>query len=139
MAFDIRQRSVDGITVLSMSGRMTAGDPIDSVRSHFERLLKSGINRVVLDLRDTTYIDSSALGCLVMAHTRSAEADGKMTIFGLSSRQLELMVLTKLTTVFEIYQEEMDAIDACIPGRQPRRFDLLEFVERQRREKKAEA
>lgn len=128
MAFEIEQREVEDVAVLAGRGRFVAGEPVELFRGALDKLLAAGTVRAVMDLRETSYIDSSALGCLVMAHRSFEEAGGKMTIFGLSSTQMELMVVTKLTTVFEIYDDEIDAVNACIPGRQPRKFDLLEFV-----------
>ena len=75
------------------------------------------------------YIDSSGLGLLVLAHSRAAKAEGKLPIFGLNRRGLELLVLTKLSTVFELYEDEVSAVNSCFPDRSdPSVFDILEFV-----------
>jgi len=134
MAFEIKKRSVDGVPVVEFHGRLVAGPAIEAFRSALDELISTGRNNAVLDLTETGYIDSSALGCLVMAHTRFQKAGGKVTLFGLSSQQLELLVITKLTTVFALYEDELDAVNACIPGREQRKFDLLEFVNRMRRQ-----
>ena len=84
--------------------------------------------------RETSYIDSSGLGFLVMAHSRAMQAGGKMPIFGLNRRSLELMILTKLTTVFELYETEGDAVNSCFAGRKVQHFDILDFVQRHRGE-----
>jgi anti-sigma B factor antagonist len=138
MAFEIKQRSVDGVPVVECHGRLVAGPAIEAFRATLDDLIASGQTHAVLDLTETDYIDSSALGCLVMAHTRFQKAGGKITLFGLSSQQMELLVITKLTTVFALYEDEIDAVNACIPGREPRKFDLLEFVNRTRRREGAE-
>jgi anti-sigma B factor antagonist len=132
MAFEIQQRMVDGVTIVEFHGRMVGGPPVEAFRAKMEELLSEGHNYAVLDLTETDYIDSSALGCLVMTHTRFQKAGGKVTLFGLSSQQMELLVITKLTTVFALYEDELDAVNACIPGREPRKFDLLEFINRTR-------
>lgn len=138
MAFEIKQRTVDGIPVVEFHGRLVAGPAIEAFRGALDELLAAGFTYAVLDLTATDYIDSSALGCLVMAHTRFQKAGGKITIFGLSSQQMELLVITKLTTVFALYEDEIDAVNACIPGREQRKFDLLEFVNRMRRQEGGE-
>jgi anti-sigma B factor antagonist len=132
MAFEIKQRMVDGVTVLGFHGRLVAGEPVEAFRAAVDRLAGAGTKYLVLDLTHTTYIDSTALGCLVMTHTRFQKAEGKVTLFGLSAQQMELLVITKLTTVFALHADEIDAVNACIPGRKPRKFDLLEFVQRTR-------
>jgi anti-sigma B factor antagonist len=132
MSFEIKQRSVDGVTVVEFHGRLVSGPSIEAFRAKVEELQAAGVKYAVLDLRETGYIDSSALGCLVMTHTRFQKAGGKVTLFGLSSRQIELLIITKLTTIFALYEDEIDAVNACIPGRESRKFDLLSFIQRTR-------
>jgi len=132
MSFTIEQRERDGVPILGLKGRLIAGDPVDQLRTRLLAMLESapasGIHAVVLDCRDTSYIDSSGLGLLVLAHSRAAKAEGKLPIFGLSRRGLELLVLTKLSTVFELYEDEVSAVNSCFPDRSAKRFDILEFV-----------
>lgn len=134
MSFEIKERTVDGVRITEFHGRLVAGGAVEAFRAKMDSLLAGGVQYAVLDLRETDYIDSSALGCLVMTHTRFEKAGGKITLFGLSSRQLELLIITKLTTVFQLFEDELDAVNACIPGREPRKFDLLEFIQRTRRQ-----
>jgi anti-sigma B factor antagonist len=138
MSFAIEKKMVDGVAVVGFHGRLTAGEAVEAFRSSMDQVLASGNVRIALDLSQTDYIDSSGLGTMVMAHSRVLKAGGRMTIFGMSSRHLELMIITKLTTVFEMYDDEIGAVNACIPGREVKRFDLLEFVEQQRRERDGE-
>jgi anti-anti-sigma factor len=132
MAFDILDTEREGVTVLSLRGRLTLGPAVETLRETLERLDAEGKSRIVLDFRECDYIDSSGLGCLVFAHTRIARAAGQMTLFGLDQRGLELMVVTKLATVFRIFDNEIDAINACYPERNAKAFDVLEFVRSQR-------
>jgi len=138
MSFVIEQRDRDGIPILSLKGRLVLGDPLEKLRERLRALLQSslesGTSAVVLDCRDTSYIDSSGLGCLVMAHSRAVQLGGKFPIFGLNRRGLELMILTKLSTVFEIFEYEIDAVNSCFADRQVRHFDILDFVQRHRAE-----
>lgn len=134
MSFEIKERTVDGVRITEFHGRLVAGGAVEAFREKMDSLMAAGVKYAVLDLRETDYIDSSALGCLVMTHTRFEKAGGKITLFGLSSRQLELLIITKLTTVFQLFEDELDAVNACIPGREPRKFDLLEFIQRTRRQ-----
>lgn len=132
MSFEIEQRERDGIPILSLRGRLVAGEPIEQFRAELEALEAKGQSSGVLDMRDVNYIDSSALGSLVVAHARAEKMGGTMAIYGLAVRHLELMILTKLTTVFHLFDSEVDALNHCIPGREARTFDILEFVEQQR-------
>ena len=138
MSFSIEQRERDGVPILSLNGRLVAGDPVDQLRAKLlamlESAVSSGIRAVVLDCRETSYIDSSALGLLVLAHSRATKMDGKLPIFGLNRRGLELLILTKLSTVFTLFEDEISAVNSCFADRTAKRFDILEFVQRKRAE-----
>jgi anti-sigma B factor antagonist len=138
MSFTIEQRERDGVPILSLNGRLVAGDPVEQLREKLlamlELCLSLEMRAVVLDCRETSYIDSSALGLLVLAHSRAAKVNGKLPIFGLNRRGLELLILTKLSTVFTIYEDETSAVNSCFPERSAKRFDILEFVQRKRAE-----
>ncbi|MBI5085920.1 MAG: STAS domain-containing protein [Acidobacteria bacterium] len=133
MSFEIQRREQDGVVILAPDGRLALGEALEAFRASMEGLLAEGATRVVLDFRRVDYIDSSGLGCLVVSHTRMARAGGAMPIFGLNRRALELMVITKLSTVFRIAESEMDAVNMCYPERQTKAFDILSFVEQQRK------
>lgn len=138
MSFDIDQREREGISILAPRGRLTIGEPVEAFRSRLESLLADGRSSIVLDLSGTEYIDSSALGCLVVAHKRSQEAGGIMAMFALNERNMDLMILTKLATVFQLFDDEASAVNSCFPGREAPRFDILDFVQkRKHREGKA--
>ena len=92
---------------------------------------------LVLDFRGVEYIDSSGLGCMVTSYTKFSKAGGHMPVFGLNERGLELMVVTKLSTVFRIFDNELDAVNACYPGRTAKSFDVLEFVRQAREQRQA--
>lgn len=133
MPYPIHRRERDGVVILAPQARLVLGTPVETLRAAFEELTAAGHSRLVLDLSEVDYIDSSALGCLIMAHTRVEKAGGAMAIFGLRKRTVDLLVLTKLTTVFRLAENELDAVNLCFPGREPRKFDILSFVEEQRK------
>lgn len=132
MPYPIQRRQRGGIEILAPQGKLVLGEPVETLRAAFEELTAAGHNRIVLDLSEVDYIDSSALGCLIMAHTRVEKSGGAMPIFGLQRRTLDLLVLTKLSTVFRLADNEPDAVNLCYPDREPRKFDILSFVESQR-------
>lgn len=131
MSFSITERAVDGVVILSLNGRFVIGEAIEQFRARFDELLKAGRTRIALDLSGTDYIDSSGMGYFVVAHTQSEKAGGALTMFNLTQRSIDLMLLTKLSTIFNIYDNEIDAVNATFPERRVKKFDILDFVQRQ--------
>ncbi|MGB9604788.1 MAG: STAS domain-containing protein [Bryobacteraceae bacterium] len=134
MALQIQQREREGITLLDLEGRITAGEEAALLRETLRQLAESGKNRVILNLEKVDYIDSTGLGTLVMGYTTLRKAGGALKLLHLSRRNIELIVFTKLETVFEIFDDELDAVNSFFPGRSVRRFDILSFVQQQARE-----
>lgn len=133
MSLEIEQAEHDGVAIVRLNGRLILGDEVESLRKVMESVLDSGQTRIALDLSEVDYIDSSGLGCLVMQHTRTEKAGGVMVLFGLKKRPMDLMILTKLATVFKMTETELDAVTACFPQRSAKRFDILEFVASQKK------
>lgn len=137
MSLEIEQHERDGVAIVSLNGRLILGDEVETFRGVMEKVLASGHTRVALDLHEVDYIDSSGLGCLVMQHTRAEKAGGVMVLFGLRKRPIELMILTKLATVFRMAENELDAVSACFPDRDVKPFDILNFVASQKKDDSA--
>src|SRR3712207_5100036 len=112
MALDIQEHEREGIIVLQLKGRLIVGEPVSSLREKIRELADSGKVNVVLDLEQLEYIDSTGLGGLVISYTTLKKAGGALKILNLSKRNVELLVLTKLTTVFELFVDEQDAINS---------------------------
>ncbi len=125
---NVAVREVEGIPVLDLKGRLTAGVFSETLRDNIAVLAHEGKNNLVLNMKQVDYVDSSGLGTLVLCFTTLQQNGGALKLTNLSRRQLELMVLTKLTTVFEVFDDECDAINSFFPDRTIRRFDILEFV-----------
>lgn len=136
MSFEIDRRERDGVVILAPHGRLMIGPPVETFRNTLDALYLDGRHQVVLDFTDVDYIDSSALGTLVVAHTKFHKAGGAMPMFGLNRRTIELLVITKLATVFRIAETELEAVNLCFPDRDAKPFDILTFVEEQRARKK---
>jgi anti-sigma B factor antagonist len=135
MSFSIGQREVDEIAILDLSGRLTLGPPTEQLQGKADAMLQQGKTRVVLNFADAPYIDSSGLGLLVSLNAEYRSADGGLRLLNLSKRHLQLFVLTKLSTEFEIFDDEQSAIDSFYPDRARVRFDVLEFVKQQQAER----
>ena len=131
MDLKIQQREVDGILIMEMEGRLVLGNHLTDVQETITGNIHRGNVRQILNLRQVSTIDSSGLGTLVLVHTNVENAGGALKLLHLSKRHLELMILTKLTGVFEIFDSEQDAINSFYPEREVRRFDILEFVKSQ--------
>jgi anti-sigma B factor antagonist len=131
MSLDIEQREREGILILDLKGRLTVGDPIGGLRERIRELSESGRSNIILNLEDVDYIDSTGLGGLVISYTLLKKAGGALKILNLSKRNIELLVLTKLSTVFEAFNDEQDAVNSFFPNREIRKFDILAFVQQQ--------
>jgi len=108
-------RQMDGVTIISCTGRIVFGDEANALRETVKRLLTSS-KQIVLNLCGVTYIDSGGLGTLVGVYSsaRSAGADIKLT--GLGQRIRDVLQITKLVTVFEVYENDQQAVAAFRRG-----------------------
>lgn len=131
MALEIRRREKEGIVILDLSGALTVGEPAARMREALQSLLAADRKNVILNLRDVDYIDSTGLGAMVVCYTTLRKAGGALKLLHLNRRNIELLVLTKLSTVFEIFSDEQDAVNSFFPGRAIKRFDILSFLEQQ--------
>jgi anti-sigma B factor antagonist len=131
MSLAIAQRTKEGIVILDLKGRLVVGEPVASLREKIRQLAEAGTTNVVLNLEGVDYIDSTGLGSLVICYTTLQKAGGALKILNLSRRNIELLVLTKLSTVFEVFNDEQDAVNSFFPNREIRKFDILSFVQQQ--------
>ena len=134
MALEVQQREVEGIVVLDLRGRLVVGPESTDLRRKFTQLIDQDKKNTILNLKHVDYIDSTGLGTLVIGHSMNEKAGGAMKLLHISQRGAQLMVLTKLTTVFEIFDDEQVAINSFFPDREVKHFDILEFVKSQENE-----
>ena len=133
MALDITQREREGVTILDIKGRLTAGKETTAFRDEISTLNQGGVHNVVLNLQSVDYIDSTGLGALVMCATSLRKSEGNMKLLHLNRRNIELLVMTKLATVFEIFNDEQDDVNSYYPDRKIKTFDILDFVQQQKK------
>jgi anti-sigma B factor antagonist len=110
VALAIASREVDGVTVLGLSGRITLGEGSVQLRDAIRDLISNGQKHILLDLGDVNYIDSSGLGELVSAYTTARNQGATLKLLKLTKKVHDLLQLTKLYTVFDIYDDEASAI-----------------------------
>lgn len=110
MSMAISQRELDGVVILDLSGRITIGEGAIVLRNRILELLRMGEAHLLLNLADVDYIDSSGLGEIVWAYTAVRNAEGQLKLLSLTRRVRDLMQITKLLTVFEVFEKESQAL-----------------------------
>jgi len=100
---DIRERAVEGITVLDLSGKIVLGEGDVQIKDRIKDLLADGQRRILLNLADVSYIDSAGLGTLISSYATVKREKG-------TNRVQDLLAITKLITVFDTYDNEKEAI-----------------------------
>jgi anti-sigma B factor antagonist len=106
----LHTRQVDGVTVVDVAGTITLGDGSSQLRDTLHDLIEKGDKKILLNLSDVTYIDSSGIGELVAAYTSSSNRNGTVKLLGLTKRVKDLLQITKLYTVFDVQETEAHAI-----------------------------
>jgi anti-sigma B factor antagonist len=134
MHLEITTRDREGVAIIDFKGRITAGAEVGAFREAFESLAALPDPKVILNLMHVDYIDSTGLGAMVMCSTHSKRNGGVAKLVHLNRRNLELLVLTKIDTIFEVFDDETEAVNSFFPGREIKRFDILSFVKQLRDE-----
>src|SRR5215472_14021321 len=103
-------RVVDGVDVVAMEGRIVLGEESTALREKVKALLAAGKKKLVLNMNNVTYIDSSGLGALVASHTSAKSQGASLKLSHLGAKFQEILLVTKLVTVFDVYPTEAAAI-----------------------------
>jgi len=106
----IESRTVGEITILDCSGKITLGEGTMTVRNTVREVVKNGGKKIILNLGDVSYIDSSGIGELVSTYTTVVNQGGKLKLLNLTKKIHELLQITKLLTVFQVFEDEKAAI-----------------------------
>jgi anti-sigma B factor antagonist len=110
MSAKVKIRHVEGVTVLEVSGRITLGEGGVTLRDAIQEALKTGTKKLVLDLGGVTYMDSSGVGELTGAYTSARNKGCELKLLNLTKKIDDLMQITKLATIFDIYTDEKTAL-----------------------------
>ena len=110
MSMKASTRQVDGVTIVDLSGRITLGEGSVVLRDTIKDLLGKGAKNILLNLGDVSYIDSSGIGELVSAFTTSKNQGGELKLLHLTKKVHDLLQITKLYTVFDVQEDEPNAI-----------------------------
>jgi len=103
-------RQVGDVTVIDANGRITLGEGSTTFRERIKELLAAGNKKILINMAEITYIDSSGIGELVSSFTTTTNAGGSLKLLSLGKRVQDLLQITKLYTVFETFDDEAAAV-----------------------------
>ena len=106
----VSSRQIDGVVIVDLSGRITLGEGSVVLRDTVRELLGKGQKKIVLNLAEVTYIDSSGIGELVSAYTSVRNQAGDLKLLNLTKKVHDLLQITKLYTVFDVKDSEAAAV-----------------------------
>jgi len=111
MSLNVKTRKVDGVVIIDLSGRLTIGEPVLLLRETLRVQVNDGARNFILNLGDVAYIDSSGLGELVSSYTTVRNKQGDVKLLHLTAKAKDLLQMTKLLTVFDVFEDEAAAIN----------------------------
>lgn len=114
MTMKASTRQVDGVTIIDLSGRITLGEGSVVLRDTIRDSVAHGQKKILLNLGDVTYIDSSGIGELVSAFTSVRNQGGELKLLNLTKKVHDLLQITKLYTVFDIKDDEAAAVGSFV-------------------------
>ena len=112
MSMKVATRQVDGVTILDLSGRITLGEGSVTLRDAVHDAVAKGSKKLLLNLGDISYIDSSGIGEMVSAFTSVKNSGGELKLLNLTKKVHDLLQITKLYTVFDIWDNEPRAVSS---------------------------
>ena len=110
MSVKLSTRQVGNVSVIDVAGRITLGEGSSALRETLRDMVAKNQTKILLNLADVTYIDSSGIGELVSGYTTVTNTGGALKLLNLNKRVKDLLQITKLYTVFEVHEDEAAAI-----------------------------
>ncbi len=110
MSVKLTNRQVGDVTVIDVAGRITLGEGASVLRDALRDLVKKDQKKILLNMKDVTYIDSSGIGELVSAYTSITNQGGLLKLLSLTHRVKDLLQITKLYTIFDVHEDEAHAV-----------------------------
>jgi anti-sigma B factor antagonist len=108
----IRERQAGDVTILDLEGKITIGEGSVSLRTAIRRLIEEGKKKILLNLAGVGYVDSSGIGELVSSYTTINREGGQLKLLKLTQKIKDLLTITKLLTVFDVYDDESQALNS---------------------------
>jgi anti-sigma B factor antagonist len=112
MSLTLNTRTVGNVSILDITGRITLGEGASAVRNAIRAMMMEGHKKIILNLAETTHIDSSGLGVLVSAFASLTNQGGQLKLLNVMTRVKDLLLITKLFTVFEVFDNEAAAVQS---------------------------
>ncbi|MDQ1592112.1 MAG: anti-sigma factor antagonist, partial [Pyrinomonadaceae bacterium] len=109
---NINERQAGDVTVLDMSGKITIGEGSVALRSAIRKLIEEGKKKILLNLAQVSYVDSSGIGEFVASFTAIGREGGQLKLLNLTQKIQDLLAITKLLTVFDTYDDESSALNS---------------------------
>jgi anti-sigma B factor antagonist len=128
MALTVTRREQDGISILQLKGRLTFGQEDMVLNDEIRHAIAAGRVRLVIDLGGVDKIDSAGLGTLLYARAELRRAGGGLTLANLRPNHMQVFLVAKLETVFDVFGSELDAVNSFFPERKVPHYDLLQLV-----------
>ena len=110
MALKMTYREVDGVSVEALDGRIVLGEESNALREKVKSLIAEGKKKIVLNMNNVTFIDSAGLGTLVALHHSAKSNGAQLKLSHLGTKFREVLQITKLLTVFDVYDTEAAAV-----------------------------
>ena len=137
MALEIIRRQQEGISIIELKGRLTFGPEDIALNDEIRHALAAHRVRLVIDLGGVDKMDSAGLGTLLYARGELRKAGGGLALANLHPSHMEVLVIARLETVFDVYNCELDAVNSFFPERNAPRYGLLSVVESLRKARAA--
>ena len=109
---NIKQRQAGDVAILDLDGQVRMGDSATALRGAIRGLVAGGNKKILLNLAGVKYIDSGGIGELIANYTTVGRGGGQMKLLNLTDKVQDLLVITKLLTVFDVYENEPDALSS---------------------------
>ena len=108
----IEERAVGGVAILDLSGKLALGDGDGLLKDKVNSLVHQGLKEIALNLGGLSYMDSAGLGELISVHSTATRAGGHIKIFNLTKRVSDLLTITKVLTVFDVFESEQETLNS---------------------------
>jgi anti-sigma B factor antagonist len=109
---NIKQRQAGDVAVLDLDGQVRMGDSATALRGAIRGLVAGGNKKILLNLGGVKYVDSGGIGELIANYTTVGRSGGQMKLLNLTDKVQDLLVITKLLTVFDVYENEAEALSS---------------------------
>ena len=117
MSLTTKSRLVGDVTIVDLHGKITLGENTGILRDELRSLLSQGKKHIVLNMADVTYIDSAGIGELVSAYTTLTHQGGTVKLLNLTQKVRDLLQITKLFTIFEVFDDKAKAVASFVDGK----------------------